>query len=151
MPFIDNSDLRSFASATLRLVIVGCGIDVVDVGRIGRALSRRGERFWQRLLTERERAACGTARRAVSELALRFAAKEAGMKAIGTGWRRGVTWRDFEVLPGERGLEMHLSGRAAEFARERGADRIWLAATVTRQHAVAQVVLERRPRNAGGP
>ena len=67
------------------------------------------------------------------------------MKAIGTGWRRGVGWRDFEVVPGRAGLELHLSGRAAEIARERGANRVWLAATVTRTHAVAQVVLERTP------
>jgi holo-[acyl-carrier protein] synthase len=123
----------------------------VDVSRVERALSRRGRRFRERVYTERERAGYSASRRSVSELALRFAAKEAGMKAIGTGWRRGVTWRDFEVLPGECGLEIHLSGRAAEIARERGADRVWLAASVTRSHAVAQVVLERRSEGTSAP
>jgi holo-[acyl-carrier protein] synthase len=68
------------------------------------------------------------------------------MKAIGTGWRRGVSWRDFEVVRSSEGLEMHLSGRAAEFARARGSHRVWLAAALTRTHAIAQVLLE----GAGG-
>jgi holo-[acyl-carrier protein] synthase len=64
------------------------------------------------------------------------------MKAIGTGWRRGVTWQDFEVVSRSHGLSMRLSGRAAEIASQQGADRIWLAAAVSKSHAIAQVVLE---------
>jgi holo-[acyl-carrier protein] synthase len=82
---------------------------------------------------------------------LRFAAKEAGMKAIGTGWRQGVTWRDFEVVHGPRGLSIRLSGRAAEVAGEHGTERVWIAATLTRTHAVAQVVLEGTPGGLSEP
>jgi holo-[acyl-carrier protein] synthase len=124
-------------------VIVGCGIDVVDIRRVERVLARRGRRFRERVFTERERADCEAFRRPGPQLALRFAAKEAGMKAIGTGWRRGVTWRDFEVVPHPDRRELRLSGRASEIAHEQGSDRVWLAAGLTRTHAIAQVVLER--------
>jgi holo-[acyl-carrier protein] synthase len=73
------------------------------------------------------------------------------MKAIGTGWRGGVTWRDFEVVSGPGGLEMRLSGRAAEVAEGQGAGRVWLAAAVTRTHAIAQVVLESTPNSLPTP
>jgi holo-[acyl-carrier protein] synthase len=124
-------------------VIVGCGIDVVEIRRVERVLARRGRRFRERVFTQRERKDCESLRRPGPQLALRFAAKEAGMKAIGTGWRRGVAWRDFEVVCRPNGRELRLSGRAAEIARERGSGRVWLAAALTRTHAVAQVVLER--------
>ena len=123
-------------------MIVGSGIDIVEIARIERALERRGERFRQRIFTERERSDCERRARSGPHFALRFAAKEAGMKAIGTGWRRGVAWRDFEVIEGSGGLEIRLSGRASEFAAARQGDRAWLGASVTRTHAVAQVVLE---------
>ena len=123
-------------------MIVGSGIDIVEIARIERALERRGARFRARIFTERECADCERRSRPGPHFALRFAAKEAGMKAIGTGWRRGVTWRDFEVVEGERGLELRLSGRASEFAKRRSGDRVWLGASLTRTHAVAQVVLE---------
>jgi holo-[acyl-carrier protein] synthase len=64
------------------------------------------------------------------------------MKAIGTGWRHGVGWRDFETVEGQHGLELRLSGRALDFARQRGFERVWLGTSLTRTHAVAQVVLE---------
>jgi holo-[acyl-carrier protein] synthase len=116
-------------------VIVGSGIDIVEISRVERALQRRGERMRERLFTPRERSECARRRRPGPHLALRFAAKEAGMKAVGTGWRRGVRWLDFEVVEGE--------GRALHFSRQRGGNRVWLAAAYTRAHAMAQVVLER--------
>lgn len=123
-------------------VIVGSGIDIIEIARIERALERRRRRFSERVFTERERSDCERRRRPGPHFALRFAAKEAGMKAIGTGWRRGVRWRDFEVIEGRDGLELRLSGRASEFAARRGGQRAWLGTSRTRTHAVAQVVLE---------
>ncbi len=123
-------------------MIVGCGIDVVEIARVERALARRGERFRRRVFTDAERRDCERRGRPGPHFALRFAAKEAGMKAIGTGWRRGVGWRDFEVVEQDGALELRLHGHAARFAAERGSVHAWLGASRTRTHAVAQVVLE---------
>ncbi len=127
---------------TCARVIVGVGIDVIEISRLSRALARRGERLRLRLFTARERADCDRRARPIAQYALRFAAKEAGMKAVGTGWGSGVRWVDFEIAEGERGLELRLAGRAREIAASRGAARAWLAAGLTRTHAIAQVVLE---------
>lgn len=67
------------------------------------------------------------------------------MKALGTGWRNGVAWRDFETRESPLGLELELSGRARELVEARGFARAWLAASLTRTHAVAHVVLEGLP------
>jgi holo-[acyl-carrier protein] synthase len=123
-------------------MIVGAGIDVVEIARVEAAISRRGDRLRERVFTERESGDCERRRRSGPHFALRFAAKEAGMKAIGTGWRHGVSWRDFETVEGQHGLELRLSGRALDFARQRGFERVWLGTSLTRTHAVAQVVLE---------
>ncbi len=122
-------------------MIVGAGIDIVEIVRVEKALARR-ERMRRRLYTDTELRDCERRSRPGGQFALRFAVKEAGMKAIGTGWRRGVAWQDFETLETERGLTLVLRGRAAEVARERGFDRAWLGASLTRTHALAHVVLE---------
>jgi holo-[acyl-carrier protein] synthase len=128
-------------------LIVGSGIDLVEIARVERALARRGERFRERLFTPAERRDCERHARPGPHFALRFAAKEAGMKAIGTGWRRGVAWRDFEVCEEAGGLSLRVHGRAAEIARERagGNAAFFLGASRTRTHALAQVVLESPP------
>jgi holo-[acyl-carrier protein] synthase len=123
-------------------VIIGGGIDVVEIARVARALSRRGQRLRERVWTERELADCTRRKRSAPHFALRFAVKEAGMKAIGTGWRRGVAWRDFETVETRDGLRLEVHGRALEIARERGLVRAWVGASYTRTHAFAQVVLE---------
>ena len=125
-----------------RRVIIGGGIDVVEIARVARALARRGTRLRDRVYTPREIADCGRRGRSASHFALRFAVKEAGMKAIGTGWRRGVAWRDFETVETPAGLGLEIHGRALELARERGFARAWVGASYTRTHAFAQVVLE---------
>ena len=119
-------------------MIVGSGIDLVEIARVARALERRGARILRRVYTERERADCERRAQPAPWFALRFA-----VKAGGTGWRRGVGWRDFELLERERGYELRLTGRALEVGKERGFDRAWVATSLTRTHALAHVVLER--------
>jgi holo-[acyl-carrier protein] synthase len=124
-------------------VILGSGVDLCEVSRIEAAIVRYGRRFLERVFTAREIAyADGKANR-FERYAARFAAKEAGMKAIGTGWNHGVRWRDIEVArkPGGRPTLL-LHGKAAEFAARLGAVNIALSLTHTAEQAMAQVILE---------
>jgi holo-[acyl-carrier protein] synthase len=128
-------------------VIVGSGIDVIEIARIARALGRGGGRFARRVYTEQEISACeGTAQRAV-HFAVRFAAKEAAMKAVGTGWAQGVRWVDIEtVARADRVsdlLGLELRGRVADHAARWGPVRLHLAVGRSRTHAMALVLLER--------
>src|SRR5438128_11222260 len=103
-------------------MIVGTGIDIAEVHRIGEAMERFGQRFLQRVYTEGERRYCDSKANRVERYAARFAAKEAAMKALGTGWSHGVRWRDIEVAhkPGSRPTIV-FHGKAAEFAAMLGA------------------------------
>ena len=133
----------SCALCYLGLKIVGTGIDIAEVPRIAASIERFGERFLQRIFTEGERRYCDAKANRVERYAARFAAKEAGMKAIGTGWNHGVTWKDVEVsrMPGGRPtLTFHR--KAAEFAAKLGAKHVALSLTHTAEHAIAQVILE---------
>ena len=124
-------------------MIVGTGIDIAEVPRIREAIARHGERFLKRIFTEGEIQYCESKANRVERYAARFAAKEAGMKAIGTGWNHGVRWRDIEVArkPGGRPTLL-LHGKAAEFALRLGATNIALSLTHTAEQAMAQVILE---------
>ena len=124
-------------------MIVGTGVDISEVDRIGAAVKRFGERFLKRVFTPAELRYCMAKPNAAERLAARFAAKEAGMKAIGTGLRHGVTWQDVEVvrMPGQRPmLEFH--GKAAEFALRLGCKRTHLSLSHTKEQAIAYVILE---------
>jgi holo-[acyl-carrier protein] synthase len=125
-------------------MIVGTGIDIAEVPRIREVIERHGERFLKRIFTEGEIQYCESKANRVERYAARFAAKEAGMKAIGTGWNHGVRWRDIEVArkPGGRPT-LVLHGKAAEFAAKLGATNIALSLTHTAEHAFAQVILEK--------
>jgi len=125
-------------------MIVGTGIDIAEVPRIREVIERHGERFLKRIFTEGEIQYCESKANRVERYAARFAAKEAGMKAIGTGWNHGVRWRDIEVArkPGERPT-LVLHGKAAEFAAKLGATNIALSLTHTAEQAFAQVILEK--------
>jgi holo-[acyl-carrier protein] synthase len=128
-------------------LIVGTGIDVIEITRVERALRRSGERFARRVFAGSEIRDCDARRRSGPHFAVRFAAKEAVMKALGTGWAGGVRWVDIETVsePGASPdqLSLRLHGRVAELAAERNA-RAHLAVSRTRSHAMALVLLERR-------
>src|SRR6266705_2088312 len=102
-------------------MIVGTGIDIAEVPRIAAAIERFGERFLRRIFTPGEIRYCDSKKNRIERYAARFAAKEAAVKAIGTGLRRGVSWQDFEVgrEPGGRPTIV-FSGKAAEFAAKLG-------------------------------
>jgi holo-[acyl-carrier protein] synthase len=124
-------------------MIVGSGIDIAEGPRIRAALERFGNRFLQRIFTAGEIRYCDSKANAVERYAARFAAKEAAMKALGTGWNHGVRWRDCEVvrLPGGRPT-ITFHGRAAEFAAKLGVKNTALSLSHTTEQAIAQVILE---------
>lgn len=124
-------------------MILGTGIDIVEVPRIAQSIERFGERFLSRIFTPAEIRYCESKANAAERFAARFAAKEAAMKAIGTGMRGGVTWRDFEVgrEPGGRPT-MLFHGKAAQVAQTLGGRRAHLSVSHTEQHAIAYVILE---------
>ena len=125
-------------------MIVGSGVDLCEVHRIKDAITRHGRRFLERVFTEREIAYAQSKANLYERYAARFAAKEAGMKALGTGWRGGVGWRDFEVanLPsGRPTLKFHR--KAAEYAQKLGVENISLSITHTSVQAMAIVILEK--------
>jgi holo-[acyl-carrier protein] synthase len=121
--------------------IIGSGIDATEIARIGEAIARYGDRFVQRVFTEEEIAYCRRRRDANSSFAARFAAKEAAMKALGTGHSRGVFWRGIEVYRrgGPPQLRFH-AGAAARFAAM-GATGSVLTLTHSRELAIAHVLL----------
>jgi holo-[acyl-carrier protein] synthase len=125
-------------------MIVGSGVDLCEVSRIKSAIERYGDRFLERVYTEREIAYASRKANLYERYAARFAAKEAGMKAIGTGWHGGVRWRDFEVtnLPSGRPT-MQFHGKAAEYAQQLGVQNISLSITHTSVQAMAMVILEK--------
>src|SRR5262245_33359888 len=124
--------------------ILGLGFDATDIPRIGAAFERYGERFLRRVFTEGEIAYCMRRRNPVPHFAGRFAAKEAAMKALGTGHSRGVLWRGIEVVRAPGGppqLKFH-GGAAARFA-SLGATGSLLTITHSQTLAIAQVLLLR--------
>ena len=118
-------------------------MDIAEVARIQHAVERFGERFLRRVFTPEEIRYCISKANSAERLAARFAAKEAGMKAIGTGLRHGVTWQDVEVvrLPGGRPT-LRFHGKAAEFAHGLGCKSANLSLSHTREQAIAFVILE---------
>lgn len=124
-------------------MIVGTGIDIAEVPRVAEAIDRFGERFLRRIFTDTERKYCDSKANRVERYAARFAAKEAAMKALGTGWNRGVRWRDIEVYrqPGSRPT-IRFHGVAAQFATRLGANNIALSLSHTPEQAIASVILE---------
>ncbi len=124
-------------------MIVGTGVDLAEVRRIRASIERFGVRFIERIYTPAEIAYVERKANRWERYAARFAAKEAGMKAIGTGWRHGVRWQDFEVanLPsGKPTLRLH--GVAAHVADKLGVRNVSLSLTHTAELGMAHVILE---------
>ena len=124
-------------------MIVGTGIDIAEVPRIREAIARFGDRFLQRIFSAGEIRYCESKANRVERYAARFAAKEAAMKALGTGWNHGVRWRDCEVtrLPGGRPT-ISFKGKAGEIAAKLGVKNAALSLSHTEEQAIAQVILE---------
>ena len=132
-----------FAAKILGPKILGMGTDLAEVDRIEQSITRYGDRFLQRIYTAGEIAyVTGKANR-FERYAARFAAKEAGMKALGTGWSGGIRWHDLEVanLPSGRPT-LRLHGQAAEHAVGLGVRHIHLSLSHTATMAIAFVILE---------
>jgi holo-[acyl-carrier protein] synthase len=124
-------------------LIVGLGVDIAEVGRMQEAIERRGTAFLRRVFTAREIEYCERFKNKFERYAGRFAAKEATMKALGTGWRRGVRWVDLEVVREPSGRPaIALSGEAAKIAAQLGVTRAVLSITHTETQALAQVIFE---------
>ena len=124
-------------------MLVGTGIDMVEIHRIAQSIERFGERFLSRVFTPGEIAYCLRKKNSAESFAARFAAKEAAAKALGTGIQYGVTWKELEVRrePGHP-PNMHFSGRAREIADRLGVRHISLSLTHNNTTAMAAVHLE---------
>src|ERR1700753_134528 len=124
-------------------MVIGLGTDLIEIERIEQSVARFGQRFLERVFTPGEIAYCHAKKASAESFAARFAAKEAGAKALGTGISRGVTWKEFEVRREASGEpSLYLSGRAAELAEAMGVRRIQLSLTHSREFALAVVVVE---------
>lgn len=124
------------------MTVCGVGVDLVRIPRMREVIARWQERFLRRVFTDQEIAYCQARRDPVPHFAARFAAKEAGLKALGTGLRLGVSWRELEVRR-ERGQApvLVLSGRSREIGLSRGGRRMLLALTHEGDYALAQALL----------
>jgi len=125
-------------------MILGIGIDVVEVARIRAALAnpRTGARFRARVFTEEEIGYCSRRRNGHQSFAARFAAKEATMKALGHGFGQGIGWREIEVVRGDGAPSVRLYGAAQKYADALGVGRIHLSLTHTAELAIAYVIAE---------
>jgi holo-[acyl-carrier protein] synthase len=125
------------------IMIKGLGIDTIEIDRIARVYARYNERFLNRIFAPEEQAYALRYKDPVPRLAARFAAKEACMKALGTGWNFGVRWRDIVVVNEKGGKPtMRLDGKVRAFFEKLGGERVHLSITHSRTHATAVVIFE---------
>ena len=125
-------------------MILSIGIDIVEVYRIAETLART-PRFAERVFTDAERVYCDAKGAAAAQsYAGRFAAKEAFLKALQTGWRGKITWHDIEIVSGDQGVpSLQISGEALDLFKKTGASRMHISISHTSEHAVAQVIFEK--------
>jgi holo-[acyl-carrier protein] synthase len=125
-------------------MIYGIGVDLVDIKRIALVIERWRERFINRVFTAREVNLSRQSKRLASSLALKFAAKEAFSKAIGLGMRRGVRWRDIEIVHNPSGRpELMLRGKALRLCQQQGIGGFYVSLSDEGDYGVAMVVLEK--------
>lgn len=130
-------------------MIVGVGIDLVDIARVDKLLDAKGERALRRLFTAHEVDYAVSRPLSAQHLAARLAAKEAAFKALaGNELARGVGWKEIEVVRGDSGPTLTFHGKAAQRAAELGITTVWVTLTHTATTAGAVVVLEARPSNS---
>jgi holo-[acyl-carrier protein] synthase len=128
------------------MAVLGTGIDIIEVDRLEEAMLRRGERLLDKVFTSAEREYCASRPRPAIHYAGRFAVKEAVLKAIRTGWVKGIGWRDIEVELGPAGEpSVRLSGGALARARQMGIEAIHISISHTERYAVASAVAEGKP------
>jgi holo-[acyl-carrier protein] synthase len=126
-------------------MIFGTGIDIVDISRFERFVRENNELLFYRLFTPQELAYCVAKKRSAQHFAIRFAAKEAFLKAMGTGLRDGLAWRDMEVVNDQSGKpELKLTGKAEELFHQNGLARTFLSLSHDGNFAIASVILEEK-------
>ena len=131
----DKSGLISSMNA------IAHGIDLVECARLQVSIDRHGERFLNRIFTPGELAYCGSRKREIEHLAARFAAKEAVMKVLGTGWSGGIKWTDIDVSNDPAGRPaVKLTGKCSQKAAELGIDKVLISLTHTAGHAMASAI-----------
>jgi holo-[acyl-carrier protein] synthase len=125
-------------------MIIGTGVDIVEIARLRKAVERLKDRFIQRVFTTEEQQFCSQHRDPAPHYAARFAAKEAMFKALGTGWAKGVTWQDVEVLRQQQEAPtLILHGEAHRLSLCMGATKVHLSLSHSEQSAIALVILEK--------
>jgi holo-[acyl-carrier protein] synthase len=126
---------------TLGMMILGIGTDIVECPRIGKMIEQYGELFLRRVYTDREVRYCQSRRHAIEHFAGRWAAKQAIVKAMGTGWNRGISWTDIEIRSGTDGQpQVMVCGVAKEVAREREIANILITLSHCRTYATAYAI-----------
>jgi holo-[acyl-carrier protein] synthase len=124
-------------------MIIGTGVDIVEIERFRKIIERLKDRFLLRVFTEAERKFCEGHRDSAPHFAARFAAKEAVFKALGTGWAKGVTWLDVEVMRQRHDPpRVVLSGEALRLSEQKGVRNLHLSLSHTEHSAIAMVILE---------
>ena len=125
----------------LAMDIVSHGVDMVDCARLSESIDRHGQRFLQRVFTPAELGYCEGKKRRIEHLAGRFAAKEAVLKVLGTGWREGINWTDIEVRNEPSGQpRVTLSGRCRQVADELGVGEVLISISHIQTHAIASAI-----------
>ena len=124
-------------------MILGIGIDIIEIERVKRMISRYGEKFLTRIFTESEISYCENKAYPEIHFSARFSAKEAFLKALGTGLSGGIRWRDVETVNDDDGKpDIRYSGKAEEYARKNGVIKVHLSISHSRDYSFAMVALE---------